>query len=208
MSFNKRYEIEVGSIAEPGGEGVPGGNCGNYHFPPLNTTYRGRVTAAIYSAHDMSERMRSFFRRFREVPGVRIWIDFSKKDGQKGPFARYGVYDGLDAKAFESDRDRILDFFSKEFESGKKVTTTKAVEGDLTNYDRIKDFLYWMRRAVDAGYAFVPDHKEPLPKMDRIVEMYGRRMVPGVQGSSDKETKRILAEYDHYVEPPGQKQGV
>lgn len=203
MTFQKKFEIEVGSVAEPTGEKDPGGNCGSYFFPPMNTVMRGRATASIYSSHDMSERMRSFFRKFRVIPGMRIWVDFRAADSSKGIIATYGAYDGLDDKAYDNDRKRILRFISQEFEGGNEVETAKSTEGHLTTSDKAKDFLYWMRRAVDAGYAFVPDAKSNLPAMEAIKKMPGRRMVPGYNNTSDKETRQILSEYDHYVEPKG-----
>lgn len=184
--------------------------CSRLFFYPLHRVVRSRLMSSVYTAYDISERMRSFFRKFREVPGESVWVDFSRAKSSQGVLAVMGSVDLL---SVHPQRDEIVRFYKDNFMSlgggsaAGEITFPKTTEREIKKHDELKDLLYWMRRAVDDGKAVVCPKSSSLPTMDKIIAMPGRRSVPGMANTVDKETREILSEYDFYVDPATVKGG-
>jgi len=193
-----RYVIEV-SIAldrEQNGRPANAGACGKYMFPPAGRALRARFDPAAFTSFDTSERFRRFMNVTGILPGELIWIDLSKNE--------WGIEDPLskpkEGSSLERRVERLQEFMKAEYTGGHYVKFGRTTVSKLNSQDDAKNVLYWMVRALMAGYAVVPPGEPKMPSLEDVQAMPGKRKVNyGSVGTRDRDTLKILEQYTHSV---------
>jgi hypothetical protein len=193
-----RYVIEVciANDREQNGRPANAGVCGNYMFPPAGRALRSRFDPACFASFDTGERLRRFMNVAGILPGEHIWIDLNKGE--------WGTFDPLskpkEGSSLERRVERVQEFMKSEYTGGHYVKFARSVTSKLKSPDDTKNILYWMVRALMAGYAVVPSGEESLPSLEAVKAMPGRRKVSYGTGTRDRETAAVLEQYTDAVE--------
>jgi hypothetical protein len=165
------YEIEVAGRANQ-----------NLLFAGNSQVLRGRWDAANVSHLEPSAELRQLHGITNVIPGIRIQID------EKRQLIR--VHDPLetteDGKAILA---KIRAFFAAnkgKFEDGKATPEST----DEWTKDNVKNWLYWMRRALDAGHAIKTPESESLPSLAAIRAMPGKRIAEPFNNNTREDDSR------------------
>lgn len=160
---------------------------GRLKFMPLARTVRGRWSATNIIGLDPNEDFKRIA-SIGEIPGEIIWIDLEKREA--------GTADQLALPANKGLWKTLVDFNKR---VNKKDIEFKApsVSMDM-DHNQIKDFLYWMARAVKAGHAQTVPGTPELPSLEDIKKMPGKRQLNHGYETWDQETldRQKRFEYD------------
>jgi hypothetical protein len=164
----------------------------NLKFGPLGVQLRGRWDHARAARFPLSEtaQLGALFEVAPVIPGQHIYLDLDRNVA--------GAFDPL--RETESGRRmwaKIEAHFRKA--QGRNVQPAEKVEISGLSPDQRKDFLYWMVRTVEDGKAEVVDSSAPLPPLDEVKAMPGKRTLNHGWVSHDPETRRFEEQYEFAV---------
>lgn len=145
-------------------------NDNNSHwFGPTGQLLRGRWTAANVARMDMHASLKKVS-EMPFIPGICLEVDLDTRTCRQFDPLR----ETEEGKRIWKAIAPVLAHFKGMLcrEGAEPWEETKIENADL---DTIKDWLYWMRRAVDNGLAVVSDKSTPLPAIDAISKMPGKR---------------------------------
>jgi len=154
---------------------IAGPQNDNYMWPVTQEALRGRWRAAVVAHHDKSDGLKAVC-ALESIPGLHVWIDTRAKE--------CGICDplGMDEKGEPVSDEGRRKF--KQWETIQREHQTQlskmapwepqAFSSDRCNKDFMKEWLFCMRRAIDAGYAIYVDGSQQLPPIEEIVKLPGR----------------------------------
>ncbi len=152
---------------------IAGPNNENHQFGPTKHILRGRWSAhhvAEFSKHDALNRIHKIA---PVIPGMRVRVE-----KVKGGSYTCSIYDPLR----DTDEGRAL--WEKlrpacegtPFFPGKgKIELPESVTFPMCDHDTVKTWMYAMVRVVDAGYGIITKESNPLPTLEQVKAMPGRR---------------------------------
>lgn len=152
---------------------IAGQNNEQYIWPVTQTALRGRWSASKVAKHDKSTALKALS-EIEHIPGLQVWIDTRAKT--------CGIYDplGVNEKGepVSDVGQRIWRHIERVQQQNSTVFTKTApwepvVQTDLTN-DQLKEWTYWMARAVEGRHAIYADGSQQLPPISDIVKLPGR----------------------------------
>lgn len=150
-----------------------------YLFQPAGEVLRGRWEAFKTAHRDASELMKKINSRVPTIPGVQIVVDTEAGVGiQYDPLGDPGNAEGQRIARAIAD---ISKQYSHQTGGGwNKFDETKEFKLDASG---IKDWLFNMRQAVEAGLANEVAGAERLPTLEQILALPGRvKSDPGNTG--------------------------
>lgn len=160
-------------------------------FPPTGARLRGHFSSSkVAHINKSSEALKKLFFSIAEIPGMVVRVNTDKMTGE--------IVDPLEVTPEGRNTLRTINEIFKShgeaFGESKAWPTQKI---DLTP-DTLKDWLFWMRRGLDAKYA-VPAGGTPLPPLDEIRALPGRRVAdPLYSGQCSLESPDPRAQYGIY----------
>jgi hypothetical protein len=184
---------------------VAGPHNDNLIFSPLQQKLRGRWDMAKVSHRDKTEGMKMLALAVSVIPGQVVALNVDKSIGR--------IVDPLNDK----DGKAILDKCNGVFAQYREVFGGQHdPHPDTThnlNVDQVKTWLYAMRRLVDSGLAVPVSGGNPLPELDQIRAMPGRRRAdPNYTGQhiltepdDGKSAYGLYPWADEVAEKPGRK---
>lgn len=140
---------------------------------PTTEKLRGRWSAANVARQDMHQALREMS-EIPVIPGIRIVIDFEKRECRLEDPLRTTE---AGQKIWEQVRTVLHHWKGMLGPHGMEPMETR-VYPNATD-DELKNWLYWLRRDVDAGSVeFLSNEStvKELPPLDRIRAMPGRRV--------------------------------
>ncbi len=133
-------------------------------FAPTQTKVRGRWDFQRTAHRDKSEVLKRLAYEVPMIPGKVIALD---SDAKKGC-----IFDPLGSGEGKAILEKI-NAIAKD--TGGEVTAAHPTENYVLDVHGVKEWLYWMRRQVDAGMATVVPGSANLPTLEQIAELPGRR---------------------------------
>jgi len=172
-----QYRIEVESP-----------NNARLFFGPLARKVRGRWRAANVTHLDLAPWFKGVT-SIPEIPGECIWIDLEKREA--------GCVDLLSDPKNAGLMTKLRNFFTTIGKPG--ITPKEPIHLRGLDANEIKDFLYWMARAVKAGHAAPVAGSPELPKLEAIKAMPGKRKLNHGYETFDHETLARQKQYEFEV---------
>lgn len=196
MVKRQRYAIEICiGEREKNGRRFTGAIAGQYYFHPAGRSLRSRFTPADFAVFDCNENIKALMLNVGKIPGEIIYCDLATNE--------WGMVDPLQTHKPGSPTaktvEKLQNVMRSHFGQGSGVKFKNPTVNKLFTPDDEKNILYWMARAIKSGSAVVCEGEPPLPTIDEIKKMPGRRKVDYGSGTADPETKVILSRYDDYV---------
>lgn len=169
-------------------------------FQPTHERLRGRWDNALVGHRDKGEMMKGLS-RVHIIPGLYISLDTDKREGCR--------FDPLntteEGKRIWEQVSQVVREHKTEF-GGEQKPWEPALYRDLTA-DQIKDWLWAMTSAFNAGYVRLVAGSPPLPTLDQIRKLPGKRTRDpgntGLQTKGDSDDPGHLAKYVDIV-PEGE----
>lgn len=171
---------------------IVGNQNENYSFKPIDEVVRGRKDSARFPQRGRPEGLSDLLASVPVIPGEYLMVDFDKMEGHRFDPLRetpegQELWKQIAAviKRHRLEFGPILDLREPAIH---KLTANGEDGGGLA-----KDWLWWMRRAVEGGHARVVSGK--LPEYDEIRSMPGRRTRdPGNSGQQEEKLKKYVDE--------------
>jgi len=182
-----RYEIEI-----------EGEKNESTYFPPLGEVrLRGVWRSSRVAMFDKSEAMKSMS-AIERIPGYRIACDDDTFVGE--------VYDPLneteDGQRVFSQVKSVIERYKEEF---GEITGLRDKIVKKLDADSLKDWLYWMRRKVEAGLAKPVAGSAELLDLETVRSLPGKRRTDPFntgQQTSKREDDGRLPKYTDAVKVP------
>ena len=161
-------------------------------FGPLSATLRGRWEFHRVARFPINENsgLTALMETAPVIPGMYIWVDLEKNQG--------GAYDPL--RETEQGR-RLMTKIQSHYKTvdNRVVEPADPIEVNGMDADLLKDFLYWMVRAVEDGNAQVVGGAPELPSLEDVKKMPGKRTLNHGYTSNDETTRSFERKYEFEV---------
>ena len=157
-----RYEVEICA-----------NNNGSLYFQPAGRILRGRWQQFAAMRYDVGRSIRTMANLVGDdIPGIRVFADLAT--GVVGYFDP--LTDPKNAKMAEAINRYMM---SVPGNNKRGVSFTDPYKLRTKDVNVLKDWLFWMRTCLDAGYAKdIPGVPSP-PSLDLIKQMPGQRKLYG-----------------------------
>lgn len=146
---------------------INGPRCESVIFNPTGMRVRGRWEFAKNAHRDKAEVLKTLAFDVPVIPGKIIALDVDDKKGR--------IIDPLSSGEGAAILKKVNEVF-KDHGTVMEQGLAHPSEDHVLTTDSVKDWLYWMRRLVDAGLAVVTSQSPELPPLDEIRAMPGRRL--------------------------------
>lgn len=153
---------------------INGPRCESVIFAPTGTRVRGRWEFSKNAHRDKAEVLKSLAYNVSTIPGKVIAVDTEEKKGR--------ILDPLSTGEGAKILAKINEVFKEHGTVMEQGLAHPAEDYSLT-IDSLKDWLFWMRRLVDAGLAECTSGSTVLPELDEIRAMPGRRLADPLNSS-------------------------
>ncbi len=154
---SKIFEIEIASERNH-----------SYSFAPTLEVLRGRWASANVAHLEPGAVLRQVHQAAPIIPGMRVRVDVANRT--------LTVYDPL--KETEEGQ-KIWARISAIFEQNEEVfgADIKPVDSSRVEFsvDAVKEWLYWMRRAINAGHAIKTPESSEIPTLEEVKKLPGKR---------------------------------
>lgn len=146
---------------------INGPRCESVIFNPTGMRVRGRWEFAKNAHRDKAEVLKTLAFDVPAIPGKVIALDVEEKKGR--------IVDPLSTGEGAKILAKVNEVF-KDHGTVMEQGLAHPAEDHVLTVDGVKDWLFWMRRLVDAGLAVVTSQSPELPPIDEIRAMPGRRL--------------------------------
>lgn len=153
---------------------ICGPRCESVIFNPTGTRVRGRWDFAQNAHRDKAEVMKALAYEVPQIPGKIIALDTDERKGR--------IFDPLSTGAGAAILAKVNEIFKGHGTVMEEGRAHPSEDSTLT-VDSVKDWLYWMRRLVDAKLAVIVPGSLDLPALDDIRAMPGRRLADPLNSS-------------------------
>ena len=171
-------------------------------FPPVGKVLRGAWYSHVVAMKDKAAPLKELS-QIPEIPGMIVAIDTTPDSTGR---CKGAILDGLTSPQGKAIQPRLEEIFKRNTaQLGTNYAPAEREEYELYE-DDVKNWMYWMRRLSDLGFAKKYGNDPELPTLDEIRQMPGKRLNdPWNTGPQAKELAKV--KWADVVEEEGTVEG-